>query len=128
MRGKLLRSCSIFPAPTFPLPAGALLWHHVGEPGQPRLSLSFAEMTIKTGEIGTELTHPCSAIDILVVLAPFFVRVVGCGVWGFLLLFAFKKQQKVMRFRDLHLSHLPCPILEADTGLRIEFLGKKEKQ
>lgn len=125
MGGRLLRSCSIFPAPTFPLPAGALLWHHTGELGQPQLSLSFAETTVKTGEIGAELTHPCSAGDILVVLDPFFVCVVGFGVF---FLFAFKKQQKTMRFKNLHnLSHLPCPILEADTGPRMEILGKKEK-
>lgn len=100
----------MFPAPTFPLPAEALLWHHAGELGQPRLFLSFAEMTVKTREIDTELTHPCSAVDTLEVLAPFFVCVVGFGI--FLLLFAFKKPQKVMRCKNLHrLSHLLCPFL-----------------
>lgn len=99
------------PCTQFPLPAGALLWHHARELEQPRLFLSFAEMAVKRREIDTELTHPCSAVNILVVLAPFLcVCVVGFRI--FLLLFAFKKPQKVMRFKNLHgLSHFPCPIL-----------------
>lgn len=44
-------------------------------------------MTVKLREIDTELTHPCSAVDVIVVLAPFLcVCVVGFG-WGFLVVF-----------------------------------------
>lgn len=118
-KGKLLRSCSIFPAPTFPLPAGTQFWHHAGELGQPWHVI--AEMTVNTGDIDTEFTHACSAVDILVVLTPCLCVFLGLGFYYCCLLL-----RNLRKLWDLRIFVcLIFLVLFSDTGLRKEFLGEK---